>query len=365
MHLAGLWLTDFRCYRQADLRFPPGITVIRGANAQGKTSLLEAIAWVASGSSFRGVADQALVRSGSETAVLRAETVDGTRVQLLEAEIHVRGRNRVRLNRHSVTRAKDRAEFMRVTVFAPDDLRIVKGGPGGRRDYLDDLLVSTAPRFAGVHSDYERLLRQRNALLRSGLHHSDDVTTLEVFDTQLARAGAQLTAGRLAMLERLTPLVVEVYRELADDAPLVQAEYESTWRDADDRELERALLASLRALRRAELERRVTLAGPHRDEWRLHIGTLDSRLHASQGEQRTLSLALRIAGHRLATEVAGAPPILLLDDVFSELDEQRSAALLAHLDLGQTIVTTAGAVPPAVHAERSLRVDDGQVEEAA
>jgi DNA replication and repair protein RecF len=376
MHLTGLWLTDFRCYRDAVVRFPPGVTVIRGANAQGKTSLLEAVAWAATGSSFRGVPDAALVRTGCDAAIVRAEVADDDRVQLLEAEIHAAGRNRVRLNRQPVTRARDRAEFVRVTVFAPDDLQLVKGGPSGRRDYLDDLLVSAAPRYAGVRSDYDRVLRQRNALLRAGVRNPDDATTLEVFDRQLAHAGAALAVGRVRMLERLEPLVGAAYAELAGADQVVVATYEcGWWPGGGDGAVtvgndvisarEQALLEALRERRRAELDRRVTLAGPHRDEWRLQIGALDSRVHASQGEQRTLALALRIAGHRLTTEVLGSPPVLLLDDVFSELDDRRAAALLAHLDEGQTIVTTAGDVPAGVHAARHLRIDDGRVEDAA
>jgi DNA replication and repair protein RecF len=375
MHLTGLWLTDFRCYREAALRFPTGVTVVRGANAQGKTSLLEAIAWAATGSSFRGVPDAALVRAGRETAILRAEVTDGDRVQLLEAEIHAAGRNRVRLNRQAVARARDRAEFVRVTVFAPDDLQLVKGGPAGRRGYLDDLLVAVAPRYAAVRSDYDRVLRQRNALLRAGVRNADDTTTLEVFDGQLAHAGAALAVGRVRLLVRLEPLVNAAYAELAGAGHVVVPAYESAWWsvtddvDANGNDAaaagERALARALKERRRAELERRVTLAGPHRDEWRLQIGELDTRVHASQGEQRTLALALRIAGHRLTTEVIGSPPVLLLDDVFSELDGHRAAALLAHLDAGQTIVTTAGEVPSGVHAARQLRIDDGRVEEAA
>jgi DNA replication and repair protein RecF len=376
MHLTGLWLTDFRCYREAALHFSPGVTVVRGANAQGKTSLLEAVAWAARGSSFRGVPDAALVRAGRDTAIVRAEVADGERAQLLEAEIHAVGRNRVRLNRQPVTRARDRAEFVRVTVFAPDDLQLVKGGPAGRRDFLDDLLVAVAPRYASVRSDYERVLRQRNALLRAGLRNADDSATLEVFDGQLAQTGAALTSGRTRLLGRLEPLVGAAYAELAGDDQVVAAAYESAWwteeradgleADADATAArEEALLRALAERRRAELDRRVTLAGPHRDEWRLQIDALDSRVHSSQGEQRTLALALRIAGHRLTTDVLGSPPVLLLDDVFSELDERRAAALLAHLDKGQTIVTTAGEVPPGVHAARQLLIDNGRVEEAA
>jgi DNA replication and repair protein RecF len=363
MHLAGLWLTDFRCYREAELRLATGVTVISGANAQGKTSLLEAVAWAATGTSFRGVPDAALVRTGCEAAILRAEVVDGTRVQLLEAEIRATGRNRVRVNRQALKRAQDRADLVRVTVFSPDDLQLVKGSPAGRRDYLDDLLVALAPRYVAVRGDYERVLRQRNALLRHGIRNEDDASTLEVFNTQLARAGAELTRGRLRMLGQLTPLVDTAYRELAGSDASTDATYESAWLAPADH-VESSLLAALRERRKAEIERGVTLTGPHRDEWRLRVDGLDSRSHASQGEQRTLALALRLAGHRLCTDVIGTPPVLLLDDVFSELDNQRAAALLAHLDAGQTLVTTAGAVPAGLHAEQLLRVDAGRLEAA-
>ena len=278
MHLAGLWLTDFRCYREAELRLAPGVTVISGANAQGKTSLLEAVAWAATGASFRGVPDAALVRTGCEAAILRAEVVDGTRVQLLEAEIRAAGRNRVQVNRQTLQRAQDRAELVRVTVFAPDDLQLVKGGPAERREYLDDLLVAAAPRYVGVRGDYERVLRQRNALLRHGMRNADDDRTLEVFDTQLARAGAELTRGRLRMLERLAPLVSDAYQELAGTDTVADAGYESAWLGTDspfghgagspfghgagDGELESALLAALNERRKAELDRGITLAGP-------------------------------------------------------------------------------------------------------
>jgi DNA replication and repair protein RecF len=358
MQLSGLWLTDFRCYHEAELRLTPGVTVICGANAQGKTSLLEAVSWAATGASFRGVPDTALVRTGCESAIVRAESVDGPRVQLLEAEIRVTGRNRVRINQQTLRRVEDRAEFVRVTVFAPDDLQLVKGGPGCRRAYLDDLLVSVAPRYVAVRADYERVLRQRNALLRRGVRTNDDTTTLDVFDVQLARAGAALTTGRMRMLERLTPLVAQCYHELAGDAA-VDATYEAAWLGESSDDPERLLLGALGERRRAELERGITLTGPHRDEWRLRIADLDSRSHASQGEQRTIALALRVAGHRLCTDILGTPPVLLLDDVFSELDEHRADALLAHLDATQTLVTTAGPVPAGLHAEQLLRVDEG------
>jgi DNA replication and repair protein RecF len=366
VHLAGLWLTDFRCYEEATLRFPPGVTVICGANAQGKTSLLEAVGWAATGKSFRGVPDSALVRAGRDTAILRAEVVDDERVQLLEAEIRASGRNRVQLNRNAVHRSRDLLGLMRVTVFAPDDLQLVKGGPSGRRDYLDDLLVVLSPRYEAARTDYERVLKQRNALLRGGLRGEDAVGTLDVFDLQLAAAGAELARGRVKLLERLVPAVADAYAELAGARTPITTDYEAEWAGQRfDGDLQQALLDAFASHRKAEVDRGVTLVGPHRDEWRLLVGGMESRTHASQGEQRTLALALRLGGHRLSGELTGSSPVLLLDDVFSELDDSRAVALVEHLDAGQTLVTTAGAVPRGIAPDRMLRVDAGHVEEAA
>jgi DNA replication and repair protein RecF len=365
LHLASLWLTDFRCYETADLRFPPGVTVICGANAQGKTSLLEAVGWAATGRSFRGVPDAALVRTGCPTAVLRAEVVDGERTQLLEAEIRAQGRNRVQLNRHPLQRVRDLLGLMRITVFAPDDLQLVKGGPAGRRDYLDDLLVAISPRYDAARGDYERVLKQRNALLKGGARGDDGLSTLDVFDLQLATAGAELVRGRRKLLVRLVPEVSRAYEQLASAASgLVTAAYEAEWlpQDTADADLGDVLLGALTDRRRNELDRGVTLVGPHRDEWHLRIGGLESRTHASQGEQRSLALAMRLGGHRLTTELTGSAPVLLLDDVFSELDERRAVSLVEHLDRGQTLVTTAGAVPHGIVPDTTLRVDAGTVE---
>jgi DNA replication and repair protein RecF len=370
VYLAGLWLTDFRCYEDATLRFPPGVTVICGANAQGKTSLLEAVGWAATGKSFRGVPDGALVRSGQDTAILRAEVVDDERVQLVEAEIRASGRNRVQLNRNAVQRTRDLLGLMRVTVFSPDDLQLVKGGPSGRRDYLDDLLVVLSPRYEAARADYERVLKQRNALLRGGLRGEDAMGTLDIFDLQLAAAGAELARGRVKLLERLVPAVADAYAELAGARTPITTAYEAEWAAGltahADGDLQHALLDAFAAHRKAEVDRGVTLVGPHRDEWRLLVGGMESRTHASQGEQRTLALALRLGGHRLSAALSGSAPVLLLDDVFSELDDQRAIALVAHLDAGQTLVTsTSHAVPPGITADRMLRVDAGHVVEEA
>ena len=335
-----------------------------GDNGEGKTSLLEAAGWVATARSFRGVNDAALVRAGEERAILRAEVVDDGRHQSLEAEFRAVGRNRVLLNRNPLTRTRDLLGLLRVTVFSPDDLQLVKSGPAERRQYLDDLLVAIAPRYEAARADFDRVLRHRNALLRGHARDDEAVATLDVFDEQLATAAGELVRGRLALVDRLLPAVDESYRRLSgDDAPIVDARYEAEWADGVPAaaDVDGQLRAALAAKRRQEQERGVTLVGPHRDEWRLTIGGLDSRTHASQGEQRTLALALRLAGHRVCAEIVGSAPVLLLDDVFSELDEQRAASLVKHLPAGQTLVTTAGTVPPGVSPDLRLRVAGGAV----
>jgi DNA replication and repair protein RecF len=365
-----LWLTDFRCLREIDIELASGLTVLQGANGQGKTSLLEAVGWVARARSFRGVTDAMLVRSGATEAIVRAEVTTSTRQQLFEAEIKAVGRNRILCNRQPVSRARDLHGLLRVTVFAPDDLSLVKGGPAERRDFLDEILAMLAARYDAARSDFERVLKQRNALLRQGIRDDDARFTLDVFDDQLVHAGAELVRGRLRLLERLVPTVAQAYETLALDARPISATYVSesaavplTASDVDA--VEEQLREALTRKRRAEIDRGLTLVGPHRDELLLTIDGLDARHQASQGEQRTLALALRLAGHMVVRELAGAAPVLLLDDVFSELDGQRAAALVRNLPPGQTLLTTAGVLPPDVEAQQTLIVHAGRVEVAA
>jgi DNA replication and repair protein RecF len=365
-----LSLRDFRCFAALDVQFAPGITVLTGANGAGKTSLLEAVGWVARGRSFRGVPDAALVRRDAAQAIVRAEVVEGERRQLLEAEVRAAGRNRVLLNKHPIARTRDLYGLLRVTMFAPDDLQLVKGGPAERRDYLDDLLVMIAPRYDAAHSDFDRVLKQRNALLKAGVRDPDDEHTLVVFDEQLVHAGAEIVRGRLRLLARLAPTVAGTYAEVSESDATVTGTYQAEWAEAplhedDAADVEAHLRRAISARRRQELDRGITLVGPHRDEWKLSLNELDARGQASQGEQRTLALALRLAGHELVADLTGVPPVLLLDDVFSELDAPRSGALIRRLSGGQTLVTSAGAVPEGVDAQRYLRVHDGVVDEAA
>jgi DNA replication and repair protein RecF len=362
-------LTDFRCYEAAHLELAPGVTVIVGANGAGKTSLLEAVGWAALARSFRGVPDAALVRAGAESAVVRAEIDAGERHSLVEAELRAVGRNRVLLNRHAITRVRDLLGVLSVTVFAPDDLELVKSGPAARRRYLDDLLVTVAPRYDATRTEYERVLKHRNALLRGGVRDAEARTTLDVFDDQLVRAGAELVGGRLDLAARLGPALAGAYAGLAPDAGAgaVSATYEAEWAEGGVPSADAVpelLRSALGARRRQELDRGLTLVGPHRDDWHLRVGGLESRTHASQGEQRSLALAMRLAGHELATEVTGDEPVMLLDDVFSELDARRADALVARLPAGQTLVTTAGEVPAGVHPDRRVRVAAGRLEPA-
>jgi DNA replication and repair protein RecF len=384
LRLAHLWLTDFRGHEASEVEVGPGVTVFAGGNAQGKTTVLEAVGWLARMSSFRGAPDSALVRVGAERAIVRAEIVParrgGTnegpgeaggappvRPDLIEAEIAAAGRNRVLLNRKPLPRARDLLGSLRVTVFAPDDLRVVKAGPAERRAELDDLLMALSPRYDAVQSDYERVLKHRNAWLRTW-SRADDPATLDVWDEQLVRAGAELVRGRLKLLDRLAAPLGKAYGDVAGAAADVSGAYEAAWvgdASLDETRLDEVapLLADAVARSRsADLERRLTLVGPHRDDWRLSIDGLDARRFASQGEQRSLALAVRLAGHVVISEVVGEPPVLLLDDVFSELDETRANNLVAHMPVAQALVTTAGALPPGLPAERVVWVAGGRLE---
>jgi DNA replication and repair protein RecF len=386
MRLAQLWLTDFRCYEQAELEIGPGMTVLSGGNASGKTSILEAVGWLARMSSFRGAPDVALVRAGAERAFVRAEvaapTLDGPEPgdgpgmqeiglgqprRTVEAEITAAGRNRVLVNRKPLARARDLLGTLRVTVFSPDDLRLVKGGPAERRAELDDLLVALSPRYDAARSDYERVLRHRNAWLKSW-SRNDDPATLDVWDDQLTRAGAELVRGRLKLLERLETPLAKAYADLAGaGAADVAGTYDPVWAPGEALDESRLddvaplLAAALARSRPADLERRISLVGPHRDDWSLTVEARDARRYASQGEQRSLALAIRLAGHAVVAEVAGEAPVLLLDDVFSELDDTRSAGLVAHLPAGQALVTTAGHLPAGLPAERVVWITGGRL----
>src|SRR5205807_3322681 len=301
----------------------------------------------------------ALVRQGAGRAVIRAEAARGERTLLLEAELPLTGRGRVAVNRQPLKRTKDLLGALRVSVFSPDDLDLVKGGPGERRRYLDDTLVALHPRNDALRSELERVLRQRNTLLRQlgGRLTAEAAPTLDVWDAKLVEAGEALAAAREELVATLEPMLARAYADVAGDNLVAWAHYEAPWR-------KKGLAAALALARADELRRGVSLVGPQRDDLVLELEGRPARTHASQGEQRTLALALRLAAHTVVTAAVGEPPVLLLDDVFSELDPVRSEALVAHLPPGQALLTTAANVAPGAPPDLVLRVRQGRLEAA-
>jgi DNA replication and repair protein RecF len=356
----SLWLSDFRSYTTAELHLAPGLTAVVGQNGAGKTNLLEGLAWLATLSSFRGAPIEAMVRREAPFAVVRAAVERDERELLIEAQLMPTGRNRVQVNRQPMRRARDLLGSLRVTVFTPDDLAVVKGGPTQRRHFIDDALVAVHPRNDALRAEVERVLRQRGALLKQTGGSLDEAAafTLEVWDTKLVEAGEALTRARVELLDRIRPILAETYAALAigsaQPPARVEVEYESTWWDG-------GLADALSTARRDDLRRGVSTVGPHRDDIALSISGLPARTQCSQGEQRTLALALRLAVHRVVADESGTSPVLLLDDVFSELDPDRSQALLSNLPTGQILLTTAGVLPAGAAPERVLRIVDGQI----
>ena len=393
MHLTRLALTDFRSYGELSIDLAPGVTTFSGPNGEGKTNLVEAVAYLATLGSHRVATDAPLVRRGADRAVLRAAVTGAQGRSLVEVEVNPGRANRVRLNRAPMPRPRDILGALRTVLFAPEDLALVKGDPGERRRFLDELLVATAPRYAGVRADYERVLRQRTALLKSagakghlrGPAREAMTATLDTWDGQLARTGAALLAGRMRLVAALRPHVAAAY-EAVSGGPAVQSSamsYRCSIADepgpgsagADEPEaglpddaagLEAIMLKALAGVRASELDRGVCLVGPHRDELALSIGGLPARGYASHGESWSLALALRLASFALLRE-GREDPVLLLDDVFAELDTGRRDRLAGLVADGEQVLITA-AVPadvPAVLAGPRFNVSAGVISRAS
>ncbi|GAA4962496.1 DNA replication/repair protein RecF [Kineococcus glutinatus] len=386
MHVAHLSLVDFRSYPQLELPLSAGVTTLLGRNGQGKTNLVEAIGYAASLSSHRVSTDAPLVRQGAPRAVVRVDVVRddparGERHALLELEIAPGRANRARLNRSPVRRPRELLGTLRSVLFAPEDLVLVKGDPDARRRYLDELLVSRWPRLAGVRADYDRVVRQRTALLKSAgaalRGGRADVRTLDVWDEQLATTGAELLVARLALLRQLRVPAAEAYRTLSAGQGDLELRYRSslaalegsTATDPDGGlpavvDVRAALLEAAQQQRRAELDRGVCLVGPHRDDVQLDLGGMPAKGYASHGESWSVALGLRLASYRLlradTAGESGGDPVLVLDDVFAELDAGRRDRLAEVVaDAEQVLVTAAvpDDVPPALRGGGAHRVD--------
>lgn len=380
MHVVRLSLHDFRSYAAAEVTLPPGVTSFVGRNGQGKTNLVEAVDYVARLSSHRVASDAPLVRFGAEQAVIRAAVVRDGREALLEVEINPGRSNRARINKSPLPRARDMLGLVRTVLFSPEDLSLVKGDPSDRRRFLDDLLVQRAPRFAGIRSDYDRVLRQRNALLknagqRGGRRAAPDehlASTLDVWNQQLTTIGAELLAARLALVEDLRPLVGQAYEAVArgaarDDATLLYKPSFELPTPVDDpaanrTALREAFLAELDRRHAEELQRGISLVGPHRDELLLGLGPLPVKGYASHGESWSFALALRLASYDLLRS-GGDDPILILDDVFAELDAERRERLAGLVAGAEQVLVTAAVAEDVPAALRGHRIDvvDGQV----
>lgn len=375
MHVAHLSLADFRSYARAEVALDPGVSVFTGPNGQGKTNLVEAVGYVATLGSHRVAGDAPLVRLGAERAVIRASVVREGRPTLIELELNPGRANRARINRSDNVRPRDVLGLLRTVLFAPEDLALVKGDPGERRRFLDELLVARAPRLAGVRQDYERVLKQRNALLKSaasarraGGGRGMDLSTLDVWDEHLARSGAELTARRVELTEALRPLVAGAYAELAPESGATELAYRASALEegaeppSGREEAYRQLLEALGRVRRQELERGVTLVGPHRDDLLLRLGPLPAKGYASHGESWSFALALRLASYELL-RADGGEPVLVLDDVFAELDARRRERLAALAAPGEQVLVTAAVEEdvPKLLAGARFTVADGQV----
>lgn len=382
MYVTQVQLTDFRNYAAADVEFATGTNLLVGPNGQGKTNLVEAIAYLATMTSHRVGSDAPLVRAGTSQAVVRAKVVasrDDQRTLLLELEINPGRANRARLNRSPRPRPKDLLGALKAVAFTPDDLAIVKDDPSQRRDALDDIVVQRWPRMAGVKSDYEKVVRQRNALLktasgRGGRLDAEAGVTLDIWDEQLALRGAELMVARARTVLDLAPQVGAAYLRIAptnNTATMVYAPRQPEIRQAlaiDDTPSPAEVAALLReavlARRVDELRRGVSLVGPHRDDIELGIGGLPARGYASHGESWSLALSWRLAGFELLRQ-DGSDPVLILDDVFAELDASRRDRLAGAVETAEQVLITAavGDDVPAKLRGRQFAVQAGTVRE--
>lgn len=353
MRVSRLALTDFRNYETADVALEPGANLVVGRNGQGKTNLVESLVWIATGSSHRVPTDAALIRAGQERAIVRCTVTNDERSFQLDVELNARGANRAQANGSGV-RIRDLPRYLQAVLFSPEDLALVRADPAGRRRFLDELAVMRQPRLAGVHSDLDKVLRQRNSLLKSARAarlRPDELTTLEVWDARLVDLGLEVLRTRQQLVADLAPHV-------AGDEHL--AEIALVTNVPEDAEGFRALLAQRR---RDELERGVSLVGPHRDDLDLQLNGLLARHYASHGESWSFALALKLASAELLRDGRGGDPVMILDDVFAELDAGRRQRLAEAAAAFEQVLITAAVeedVPDALR-DRRIRIVAGEV----
>lgn len=385
MYLRSLHLGDFRSWASLDLELTPGVTVFAGPNGNGKTNIVEAVGYLAHLSSHRVSGDAALVREGCDSARVSATAVNHGRELTAHLVINTRGANKAAVNRTSLRNQRGLAGIVRTTMFAPEDLALVRGEPEQRRHFLDQVVAARYPRLAGVRADYDKVLRQRNALLKSASSPVAVADTLDVWDAQLAHLGGEIMSARVQVVHDLAPHVEESYARLAPGSRPALISYTSTV-DAEladvgvdpagtylvDPDVAEAVLLSRLAQRRnAEVERGITLTGPHRDDLQLILGTQPAKGFASHGESWSFALTLRLASHRMQ-RADGTEPLVILDDVFAELDRARRRALVDLAGEAEQVLITAAVdedIPAdlreiaQVHAVRAHMTDDGRVSE--
>ncbi|WP_022892372.1 DNA replication/repair protein RecF [Agromyces subbeticus] len=380
MHVARLSLTDYRNYERAELELGPGATVLVGRNGQGKTNLVEAIGYLATLGSHRVSGDQALIRAGADAAIVRALLSHGDRELLVELQLNRQGANRAQLNRSPV-KTRELPRYAHSVLFAPEDLAIVRGEPSVRRRLLDELLVQRTPRLAGVMADYERVLKQRNSLLKSARARgiaADKLTTLDIWDERLVTIGSELIDQRLALVAELREPLAAAYRSIvdADHAPGMTPLLSIDGADPDaDAEASAAITETasstrerfaeaVQSLRSKELERGVTLVGPHRDDVVLLLNGLPAKGYASHGESWSFALALRLASAELLRrDSMTGDPVLVLDDVFAELDRLRRERLASAIVGFEQVLVTAAVLEdvPAPLTARIVHIEAGRI----
>lgn len=364
MYLTSLSLNNFRIIDKCDLEFSKGISAFIGDNGQGKTSILESIFWAGNCKSFRHVTNDLIIKNDCNSARINIHLSDDIRPQDIVATINRVGRDAIFVNGQGLKKIKDLLGTLRVTIFTPDDLEIIKGSSTLRREAIDDTLLQVSKKFVAASSDYARILKQKNALLKS---RNIDFSVLSVLNDSLVSSGSQIIKGRLAGLQRMRKFLQDSYAHVGGNEDEVDITYQSKiftdndFEDLDIEEIAELFSKCIEENTETEMRRYHSVVGPHRDDYLFTIAGRDSRTQASQGEQRTMALALKMALHSIIVDMTGDNPILLLDDVFSELDSGRTHRLVECLPATQTFVTSAYEIPSSLKVDQTFYVSNGMV----